>query len=543
MGRAIGIHLGENYTIAAVKEAEVCVLQNRESADLTRSVVGEYRNQKLIGQLALDRHLIAPKGTIQFIRRLMGRSFRDVHVQQLKQRVPYQIVELNDGTEDDVRVLVGGSQYSPIEISSMILKKVKEDAEMRLNDTVEYAVITVPAYFTEKQKDATRKAGQLAGLKVQKILEEPTAAAIAFGVDNVGPDDSKTILVYDLGGGTFDVSVMTIVGGSFVTLDIEGDMWLGGDDFDRKIMDHVLQHVSTVYGVDGESDAQFMVELKKKAEQAKKALSSMTRTDIIIPGPLKDSDGNLIAVELEISRSDFDAMIAKDVARSIDLVRAAIKNSGEAMTPDQIDHVLLVGGSSYIPMVQSALAEMFGREKLLMNVDPIKCVAYGAAIAAERSVGMVECPEGHMTRGDTLYCLVCGSQLALPADLNERGVTPMHYGIEAEGGRFEIVIPKGTKLPTPEPVKIRLRAPSIKPRQLRIPLYAGFSPTATNNDLQGTLCVELPDNVLAETSFEVSFGLDEDGILTGFRAELPNSAGTNIVAYLDRGVGRPKGGV
>src|ERR1035438_546283 len=288
MSKCIGIDLGTTNSVAAIREGTFRVLQNRESADLTRSVVGEYKNQKLVGEPALDRQKLAPKDTIESIKRVMGRGFRDEHVQRLLGKAAYSIVEPSDGTDDDVRVIMGGKEYSPIQISSMILKKVKDDAEMRLNDKVEYAVITVPAYFTEKQKDATRKAGQLAGLKVQKILEEPIAVAIAFGVDNVGADDCKTILVYDLGGGAFDVSVMTIVGGSFVLLDIEGDMWLGGEDFDRKILDHVLQHVSMVYGVDGAADSQFMVELKRKAERARMELSSMTDTDIIIPGSLKD---------------------------------------------------------------------------------------------------------------------------------------------------------------------------------------------------------------------------------------------------------------
>ena len=200
MGKAIGIDLGTTNSVAAIKVGEVKVLQNRESQDLTRSVVGENKNQILVGQKALDRQLLAPKDTIESIKRLMGRGFRDEHVQRVRKQVSYVVQEPSDGTDDDVRVIMGGKEYSPIQISSVILKKIKEDAEARLNDTVEFAVITVPAYFTDKQKDATRKAGQLAGLKVQKILEEPTAAAIAFGVDNVGADDSTTILVYDLGG-------------------------------------------------------------------------------------------------------------------------------------------------------------------------------------------------------------------------------------------------------------------------------------------------------------------------------------------------------
>ena len=573
MGKSIGIDLGTTNSVAAIREGAVHVLQNRESQDLTRSVVGEYRKRIVVGMLALDNQLLAPSDTIESIKRLMGRGFRDENVQQLKEHAAYTVVEPSDGTDDDVRVIMGGKEYSPIQISSMILKKVKEDAEMRLGGdpgSVEFAVITVPAYFTDKQKDATRKAGQLAGLKVQKILDEPTAAAIAFGVDNVGADNSKTILVYDLGGGTFDVSVMTIVGGSFVTLNIEGDMWLGGDDFDRKIMDHVLQHVSTVYGVDGATDPRFMVELKKKAEQAKKALSTMNRTDIIIPGMLKDDEDNLISVELELSRGEFEAMIAKDVARSIEIVQAAIKNAGEAMTPDQIDHVLLVGGSSYIPLVQSALAKVFGREKLRMDIDPMKCVAYGAAILSAKWAEKIECPKGHVNPGKNSVCEIpgCGEPLSSELVGVDGGVTPMHYGIRtkaetiqcskghpnpgknkrcsvvdcgeeltAGNDSFEVIIPKGTTFPMLEPAPRRFWTPAANLKRLRVPIYAGSDPIASKNELMATVWLELPDHVPEDAPVEVAFSLDEDGVLKKVQVTLLDGSGAKIETYLDRGDG------
>ncbi|MGB8258910.1 MAG: Hsp70 family protein [Terracidiphilus sp.] len=569
MGKCIGIDLGTTNSVAAVRMATAQVLQNRESQDLTRSVVGEYKGQIRVGQLALDQQLLAPKDTIESIKRLMGRGFRDENVQRVKSRAAYAIVEPTDGTDDDVRVLMGGKPFSPIQISSMILKKVKEDAEMRLNDTVEYAVITVPAYFTDKQKDATRKAGQLAGLKVQKVLDEPTAAALAFGVDNVGPDDSKTILVYDLGGGTFDVSVMTIVSGAFVQLNIEGDMWLGGDDFDRKLMDHVLRHVKMVYGIDGATDPKFMVELKKKAEQAKKALSSMTRTDITIPGMLKSDAGDLIDVELEISRSEFEALISSDVARSMEIVHKAIRNAGEAMTPEQIDHVLLVGGSSYIPLVQSSLAAIFGRQKLMMNVDPMKCVAYGAAILSAKWAEKVECPNGHPNPGKNIVCESAGCGLPLASSdgiIVAPGVTPMHYGIrtraktvrcprghensgqnrkcqvegcsEAITGAddcFEVIIPKGSSYPTPDPVPQRFTTPAPNLKRLRVPIYAGLDPVASKNELQATIWLELPQGVREATPVEVAFSLDDDGILKKVQVKLLDGSGTQIETYLDRG--------
>ena len=245
MAKVIGCDLGTTNSVIAIRQAEMKVLQSRENQDSIPSVVGSHRDQIIVGSLAVDRMMSAPENTIVSIKRLMGRAYRDPEVERVKSRYLYKIVPPSEGTDDDLRVMLGGRQYSPIEISSQILKKVKEDAELRLNDAVEFAVITVPAYFSDKQRDATRKAGQMAGLKVQKILDEPTAAAIAFGVDNVGPNDAANILVYDLGGGTFDISVLTVVGGIFAQLDIEGDMWLGGDDFDHKIMDCVIEHVNT----------------------------------------------------------------------------------------------------------------------------------------------------------------------------------------------------------------------------------------------------------------------------------------------------------
>jgi molecular chaperone DnaK len=543
MGRAIGIHLGDTNSVAAIKDSlsGVRVVQNRESQDLTPSVVGMHKKQVVVGQLAIDRALLSPKETIYSVKRLMGRGFRDEQVQKVRSKYLYDIVEPTDGTDDDVRVVLDAKQYSPPEVSSMILKKIKEDAELRLSDKIEFAVITVPAYFTEKQKDATRKAGQLAGLKVQKILDEPTAAAIAFGVDNVGPDDSKTILVYDLGGGTFDVSVLTIVGGIFVQLNIEGNMWLGGDDFDHKIMDHVVQHIESVHNIDPRKDARFMIKLKEKAEQAKKDLSSMNRTDITLPGMLKNEDGDLIDIETELSRAEFERMIAKDVAESVELVKVAIKNAGEMMTPDQIDYVILVGGSSQIPLVRKSLAAVFGEQKLLMNVDPMKCVAYGAAVLAAEWADKVECPKGHVNPGKNTVCEVsdCGEPLIGTGGFEGTAeVTGMHYGIQAKGDKFEIIIPKGAKFPLPEPVKCIFVTPRANLKRLRVPIYAGSAgedQPASKNELQATVWLELPDNVPANAPLEVAFSLDGDGILERVRGAMLDGSGAQIEAFLDRG--------
>jgi molecular chaperone DnaK (HSP70) len=385
MGRAIGIHLGLANTVAAVKEKDPRVLENREGSFQTPSAVGMHKKEFTVGKLAVDLALLSPKETIYPVKGLMGRGFNHQQWQDVRARYPLETLPDVNRTQNEVRLVLDGKEYSLPEILSKILKKVKEDSELRLNDKVEYAVITVPAYFTENKVDTIRNAGELAGLKIQKILDEPTAAAIGFGVDNIGPNDTKAILVYSLGGGTFDVSVLTIAAGTVAPLHIAGDMWLGGDDFDHKIMDYVVEHIESVHSVNFRKDSRFMIKLKKEAEQAKKSLSSMNRTNIILPGMLKNKDGDLIDIEMKLSRTEFERMIAKEVSHSIELLMTALKNV--VMTPEEIDHVILVGGSSQIPLVRRSLATLFGGQKLLINVDPMKCVAYGAAILAARLLG------------------------------------------------------------------------------------------------------------------------------------------------------------
>jgi len=540
MAIAIGIDLGTTNSVAAHTVLEPRVLQNRENDDLTPSAVCWYKNEMVVGKKALDRMGAAPQDTIVSVKRLMGRAYSDEHVQRSKINYQYQVVPPTGGTEDDVRVVMGGKEYSPIEISSLILKKVKADAELRLNERVEFAVITVPAYFTEKQKFATRKAGQLAGLKVQMILDEPTAAAVAFGMDNVGPEDVRTILVYDLGGGTFDVSLLTLGGGVFAQAAIKGDMWLGGDDFGHKIMAHVLKHIQSAYSIDPSGDPRFRAELKKRSEQAKKELSSVTRTDILLEGLLKDRHGDLFNVELELARDQFEKLIQEDVRRSLRLVDAAMEEV--RYRAEDIDHVILVGGSSTIPMVRRALADKFGESKIIMNVDPMKCVAYGAAIMAHRLGAQWQCPQGHANAENAAVCVQCGEPRdrgvavvaeAAPADLHR--VTPTPLGIQAKDDKFETIIPKGSYYPTPEPVPQEFVTPQAGLRRIRVPVYQGENPIASKNELQITVWLELPVNLPENTPVEVAFRLDRDGILDQVTVALKDGSGRQIEVYPDRG--------
>ena len=533
-GRVIGCDLGTSNSVIAVRQPEARVLQSRENQDSIPSVVGWRRDRIVAGAPAADRMATAPENTIVSIKRLMGRAYRDPEVERVRSRYLYQVVPPLEGTEDDLRVTLGGREYSPIEISSYILKKVKEDAELRLGEPVEFAVITAPAYFTDKQRDATRKAALMAGLKVQKILDEPTAAAIAFGVDNVGASDAANILVYDLGGGTFDISVLTVVGGVFAQLDIEGDMWLGGDDFDHKIMDYALECVRAAHGLDASGDKRFLIELKKRAEQAKRALSSADRADIEVPGLLRDGGGNLVDVELELTRERFEEMIRPEVERTMALTRTALANA--CVTAEEIDHVLLVGGSSMIPMVRRSLAALFGESRLRADVDPMKCVAIGAAALAAKLGARVECSRGHLNPGAAVKCGECGEALAASAGAIEVGsVTAMDYGIGATGGRFEPIIPKGSPYPSPEPVVKTFRTPSSGLRRMKVAVYAGSNPLASANELQITAWLELPPDVPENTPLDVSLKLDADCVLERVKVSLKDGSGREVEVYPDRG--------
>lgn len=538
-GKKIGIDLGTTNSVMTHRGRVVKTLRNQEGEDLTPSVVGLYRDEIIKGRMAVDHAEFAPKDTIVSIKRLMGRAYSDPDVQEVKEKVLYEVGKPTDGTEEDVRVILGGKEYSPIDISSLILKKLKEDAEMRLNDKVTHAVITVPAYFTDKQRDATRQAGWKAGFIVKDVLDEPTAAAIAYGVDELSPDETRTILVYDLGGGTLDVSVLTIAGGTFAQLDIEGNMWLGGDDFDQKIVNYVLQHIKDEYGVDGKGNLRFMIKLKKECEKAKRQLSSMSKTVILLPGAFEAEDGNLIDIDIEITRERFERMIENEVKSTIELVHAAIKNAG--LTIDQIDNVLLVGGSTMIPMVQRALIDVFGEDKILRNVDSMECVAHGAGIVAARTA-IVKCPECKTENPENAgVCSNCGlkfdERLGHELEIisnSEVGVigriTAKPYGIQTSEDKFEIIILKGTIYPT-EPVTRTFYTSAPNMRRIKVPIYCGFDEVASKNEPMGTVWMVLPKGVSIDTPVDVTFALDDKGILKKAVVELKDGYGRMVEVH------------
>ena len=341
MGRIIGIDLGTTNSVVATVGAGGCkIIQNKEAEQMTRSVVGAYKNDFLIGTPALNRWPLAPRDTVISIKRLMGRSASDPEIESVKKSHLYEITEPSDGSREAICVKMAGEEYTPVEISAMILKKLKTDAEFALGDPVTHAVITVPAYFSEKQIDATREAGIKAGLTVMKIIDEPTAAAVAYGIDS-REQEAKTILVYDLGGGTFDISVLMMSAGAYAILDREGDMWLGGDNFDQIIADYVIDCVKSEFGVDPAENHRFMATLRMETKKAKEALSSAPMATILIPGLLRDEDNDILDVDLDITRDYFVEKSRPLVAKTVALSKKALKNAH--LTMEDIDYVLMAG--------------------------------------------------------------------------------------------------------------------------------------------------------------------------------------------------------
>jgi molecular chaperone DnaK len=400
MKRVIGIDLGTTNSVVAFKNKDVEVLRNKENEELTRSCVGVRETEILVGRPAfqlLDRD---PQNTILSVKRLMGVAFKDEMVQKMiaeTQKVrgyyKYTITQLKGGTDDAVAVVLGGKQYAPEQISAEILKKLKADAEEREGE-ISHAVITVPAYFTEKQKNATKLAAKYAGLKVLKILAEPTAAAIAYGVDNLKAGEAKTVLIYDFGGGTFDLSVLNIVDGQYLEMGTGGDRWLGGDDIDKELTNYIYKQVCAKYKLNiNEIDKlidnlqirrkfRFLSDFRQKVEQIKIELSSSQSSDFILEDILEDENGDTIDINITITRQEFEKLIRPFIQRSIDLIEDLLKEMNYDIK--MIDKVLLVGGTSCIPLVKEMLVAKYGNDKIKVSKKPMLAVAEGAAILAHR---------------------------------------------------------------------------------------------------------------------------------------------------------------
>jgi molecular chaperone DnaK len=393
MKKAIGIDLGTSNSVIAFKDTSVKIIRNKENEELTRSCIGLRKDEILVGRTAYQLLKTDPINTILSVKRLMGGAIKDKMVQDMIESPYYKfgITALKGGTEDAVAIILGGKQYTPEQLSSEILKKLKSDAEEKLGDEVTHAVITVPAYFTEKQKNATRIAAQLAGLKVQKLLAEPTAAAIAYGVDNLKPGDAKTVLIYDFGGGTFDLSILNIVDGQYMEAGTGGDRWLGGDDLDRALQSHILNRISEDYKInnidalieklDQRKRYVFDAQFRENVENIKIQLSSSMSASFIMDG-FEDENGEWIDFDINIKREEFEKLAKPFVERSIELIENLLKEVGYEIP--MIDNILLVGGTSCIPLIKEMLSKKYGSEKIKVSEKPMLAIAEGAGILSHR---------------------------------------------------------------------------------------------------------------------------------------------------------------
>jgi molecular chaperone DnaK len=539
MGRLVGIDLGTtNSVVAVMKGPDPEVVENWDAMSLTRSVVGlkrkrgraEGSGEILVGAAAIDNAVVAPADTIISIKRLMGRGFGDPEVQRIQQWADYEIVQPRDGTKDSVRVVMGGTEYSPVDISAEILRKLVSDTEFRLGEPVTHAVITVPAYFSQIQRAATRKAGLQAGLKVIRLIDEPTAAALAFGVRLEDSSKPQTIVVYDLGGGTFDVAVLIMAGGVFAPLNVEGDMWLGGDDFDRVIVDRALAFIDDEYGIDPTGNRRFMASIRQAAQRVKERLGASQTADLVVPpGLLQDDDGDFVDVDLEITREWFEESIRPLVARTVALTQTAVEHAD--LTLDDIDHVVMAGNTTAIPMVQKAMEDLFGPTKVLRSVHPKHCVAMGAAILAALIGPYVVCEAadaadpkqlcGHVNLKNANDCEKCGQPLGIDTGETAEaiglqpptGIAPFSYGTQSAGDVFNIFIEKGENYPTEAPKTELFKTRLPGQRLISIPVYGGDDRDhASANEKQGEVLAVLPRGFPAGTGVRVKLWLDHDGI-------------------------------
>ncbi|WP_304268275.1 molecular chaperone DnaK [Phascolarctobacterium succinatutens] len=458
MAKVIGIDLGTTNSVVAVMEGgEPTVITNQEGSRLTPSVVGFAKNgERLVGQLAKRQAVSNPDRTISSIKRHMG--------------------------EGSYRVTVDDKKYSPEEISAMILQKLKADAEAYLGEPVSQAVITVPAYFNDSQRQATKDAGKIAGLEVLRIVNEPTAASLAYGIDKT---DDHTIMVYDLGGGTFDVSILDVGDGVFEVKATNGDTHLGGDDFDKKIMDWMVDEFKKAEGIDLSTDRMAMQRLREAAEKAKIELSGVMSTNINLPFITAGADGPK-HLDMDLTRAKFEAMTADLVERTMGPVRQAMSDAG--LSTSDISKVILVGGSSRIPAVQAAIKAFMGKEPY-KGVNPDECVAVGAAIQA----GVLSGEEG------------TGNVLLLD-------VTPLSLGIETLGGVFTKIIDRNTTIPTSKKQVFSTAAdnqPSVD-----IHVLQGEREMAADNKTLGRFELSgIPAAPRGIPKIEVSFDIDANGIV------------------------------
>jgi len=479
MGRIIGIDLGTTNSVGAVMEGgEPTVIPSAEGERLVPSVVAVNKNhERLIGRVARNQAVVNPENTVFSIKRFMGRKFRDPEVQRALSRVPYKVAEAPNG---DVRVTLDGKEYSPPEISAMILGKIKTDAEAYLGEAITQAVITVPAYFNDAQRNATKDAGRIAGLEVMRIINEPTASSLAYGLDR---KKDEAIAVYDLGGGTFDISILDVGDGVFQVRSTSGDTFLGGDDFDLRLIDFIADEFKRENGIDLRNDRQALQRLKEASEKAKIELSSVMQTEINLPYVTADASGPKHLV-MTLTRSKLEQLTGDLIERSLGPVRQALKDANAQ--PADINEVVLVGGMTRMPAVQDAVRKLFNKEPH-KGVNPDEVVAIGAAIQAGVLGGEVK-------------------------DILLLDVTPLTLSVETLGGVATPLIERNTTIPT-EKSQIFSTA-SDSQTQVEINVLQGERPMAADNKSLGKFNLDgIPPAPRGVPQIQVTFDIDANGII------------------------------
>jgi molecular chaperone DnaK len=479
MAKAIGIDLGTtNSVVAVVIGGEPVVIPNQEGSRTTPSVVAfTEKGERLVGQIAKRQAITNPENTIFSIKRLMGRKYNSPEVEHAKKRLPYKIVEAPNG---DAHVEVRGKRYSPPEISAMILQKLKQAAEDYLGEPVTDAVITVPAYFDDSQRQATKDAGQIAGLNVLRIINEPTAAALAYGLEK---KKEERVAVYDLGGGTFDISVLEIGEGVIEVKSTNGDTYLGGDDFDLRIIDWLVEEFKKEQGIDLKKDKMALQRLKEAAERAKIELSTATETEINLPFITADATGPKHLL-MKLTRAKFELLVDDLIQKTLNPCKLALSDAG--FSTKDIDEVILVGGQTRTPKVQQVVQGFFGKEPH-KGVNPDEVVAVGAAIQAA------------VLKGEVKEVLLLD-------------VTPLSLGIETLGGIFTKIIERNTTIPTRKS-QIFSTATDNQPA-VTIKVYQGEREMAADNKLLGVFeLVGIPPAPRGVPQIEVTFDIDANGIL------------------------------